>query len=151
MPWVHENETQKLEVQIDEAEAWLKTELEKQKKLQLTDNPVLTSEAVFEQLRPVAKASQALFRRPKPRDWDKKLKEKLAKLMNETMANMTNGTYTSEDGVETVTEGGAGEGSGEEQQTPSDNEEATGSSQEEEAGDSQQDSDSEEPEPKDEL
>jgi hypothetical protein len=95
LPWVNEKEFKKLEEKLEHVAEWVKNKTDEQSQLQPTDPPAVTASALMNKLKPLAKLSQSIFKRPKPKDWDRKQREKkraekAAKKKNAT--NVTNST-----------------------------------------------------------
>jgi len=75
-PWIPEEDKTSLLAMVERVEEWLQNKTEEQNILQLHEVPAFTSEELMNELRPIAKFSQQLLRRVKPKEEVKKEKKR---------------------------------------------------------------------------
>jgi len=86
-PWIPEEDKTSLLAMVERVEEWLLNKTTEQNALALHEVPAFTSDELMNELRPIAKFSQQLLRRVKPREEAKK--EKVRRKGNTTAANDT--------------------------------------------------------------
>jgi hypoxia up-regulated 1 len=100
-PWIPEEDKTSLLSMVDRLEEWLQNKTDDQNALALHEAPAFTSEELMAELRPIAKFSQQLLRRVKPKEEVKK--EKVKRKGNAT-ANGTSPNEATPPTAETPTE-----------------------------------------------
>jgi hypothetical protein len=97
-PWIEEYKIERLKNMTYNATAWFEEKLVEQQQLALNEDPVLTSEDIRENILKIGYIMEKLSKTPKPRDWDKNIKEaqeaEAAKLSNSTLTNSTDDNST---------------------------------------------------------
>jgi molecular chaperone DnaK (HSP70) len=86
-PWIPEEDKTSLLAMVERVEGWLLNKTTEQNALALHEVPAFTSEELMNELRPIAKFSQQLLRRVKPKEEVKKDKGK--RKSNATTSNDT--------------------------------------------------------------
>lgn len=75
-PWIESFKIDRLKEMAYNATEWFNTTAAEQEKLQLHEDPVLSSEEIRDKVITLGKIMQMLSRTPKPKDWDKDGKKK---------------------------------------------------------------------------
>jgi molecular chaperone DnaK (HSP70) len=92
-PWIPEEDKVSLLAMVERAEEWLQNKTDEQNALALHEVPAFTSEELMNELRPIAKFSQQLLRRVKPKEEVKK--DKVKRKSNATANDTASSNETS--------------------------------------------------------
>jgi len=99
-PWISQEDNDKVLKMSDEVESWLKNKTVEQDALKPHEKPAYLSHQLIKKLRPVAKFSAELLRRPKPKPKRRRRRRK-ATDSNSTDSNSTDSNSTDSNSTET--------------------------------------------------
>lgn len=106
VPWIEEFKIERLRNMTENATEWFEQTLAKQEQLALDEDPVLTSDEIRENILKIGYIIEKLSKTPKPRDWDRKIREaeeaEAAKNGNYTLTNSTEVESDDENTTETT-------------------------------------------------
>lgn len=106
VPWIEEFKIERLRNMTENATEWFEQTLAKQEQLALDEDPVLTSDEIRENILRIGYIIEKLSKTPKPRDWDRKIREaqeaEAAKNGNYTLTNSTEVDAEDENTTETT-------------------------------------------------
>lgn len=103
-PWIEGYKIRKLKELAKNATEWFQETVKEQEKLALSEDPVLKSLDIRDKIFSISYIMEQLSKTPKPKDWDKKQKEKDLSAKNTTDTTVTPDAESSTNFNETDTE-----------------------------------------------